>query len=176
MRLSTVATLLAVGATAALLAAPAAAQTKNVTLSGFEEVPVVLTDATGQFRARIANDDSSIQYELSYEGFADVTQAHIHIAQPNVNGAIVLFLCSNLTANPTPPPGTQACPPPPATITGTLVPGNVVPVPAQDVGAGELSVIIQAIRRGLAYVNVHSATSPGGVIRGQFSGGGHGHD
>lgn len=175
MRLSTVATLLAVGTTAALLAAPAAAQTKNVTLSGFEEVPVVLTDATGQFRARIASDDSSIQYELSYEGFADVTQAHIHIAQPNVNGAIVLFLCSNLTANPTPPAGTQACPPP-ATITGTLLPGNVVAVAAQDVGAGELSVIIQALRRGLAYVNVHSATSPGGVIRGQFSGGGHGHD
>ena len=174
MRLSTVVSLLAVGAAATLLVTPAAAETKNVSLSGFQESPVVLTDATGQFRARIANDDSSIEYELSYEGFENVTQAHIHIAQPNINGGIVLFLCSNLTANPTPPPGTQACPQPPATISGTLLPGNVVPVPAQDVGANELSVIIQAIRRGVAYVNVHSATSPGGVIRGQFSGGGHG--
>ena len=49
MRLSIVATLLAVGASA-LLVTPAAAETQNVQLSGFEEVPVVLTDATGEFQ------------------------------------------------------------------------------------------------------------------------------
>jgi hypothetical protein len=174
MRPSIVATLLAVGAATAVLVAPANAETKNVSLSGFEEVPVVLTDATGEFRANIANDDSAIEYTLSYEGFENVTQAHIHIAQPNVNGMIVLFLCSNLTS-PAPPAGTQACPAPPATITGLLRASDIVPQPTQDVGAGELSVVIQAIRRGLAYVNVHSSTSPGGVIRGQFSGGGQGH-
>jgi CHRD domain-containing protein len=173
MRLSTVVTLLAVGVTAALLAAPAAAQTKNVTLSGFEEVPVVLTDATGEFRARIANDDSSIEYSLSYEGFSQVTQSHIHIAQPNVNGGIVLFLCTNLGNGPA---GTQLCPQPPATITGVLHAADIVPQLTQDVSAGEFSVILAAIRRGLAYVNVHSVQSPTGVIRGQFSGGGHGHD
>jgi len=172
MRLSTVASLLAVAATAALLGAPAAAQTKNVELSGFEEVPVVLTDATGQFRARIADDDSSIAYELSYEGFTSVTQAHIHIAQPNVNGNIVLWLCSTLASPPT-PAGTQACPAPPATISGVLLPADVQAVVTQDVAAGELGVVIAAIRRGLAYVNVHSVASPGGVMRGQFSGGGH---
>src|SRR5262245_66000905 len=100
MRSKTVATLLAVAATASLLASPAAAETKNVSLTGFEEVPVVITDANGQFVARIANDDSAIEYELSYQGFANVTQSHIHIGQPNVNGTIVLWLCSNLN-----PPG-----------------------------------------------------------------------
>ena len=168
----TVASLLAVGATAALLVAPAAAETKNVTLSGFEEVPVVLTDATGQFRANIASDETAIQYELSYEGFVNVTQAHIHVAQPSVNGNIVLFLCSNLTT-PAPPPGTQACPAPPATISGLLTAADVLAVPSQDVAAGELAVVIAAIRSGVAYVNVHSQTSPSGMIRGQFSGGGH---
>ena len=171
MRLSTVASLLAVSAAAALLVTPAAAETKNVQLSGFEEVPVVLTDATGEFRARIANDDSSIEYSLSYEGFTEVLQAHIHIAQPNVNGGIVLFLCTNLNNKPT--ADTQACPQPPATITGLLQAADIVPQLAQDVGPQELSVVIAAIRRGLAYVNVHSAQSPTGVIRGQFSGGGH---
>lgn len=172
MRLSTVASLLAVGAAAALLVTPAAAETKNVQLSGFEEVPVVLTDATGEFRARIANDDSSIEYSLSYEGFTGLTQAHIHIAQPNVSGNIVLFLCTNLGNGPT---GTQTCPQPPATITGVLQASDIVPQLTQDVSAGELSVVIAAIRRGLAYVNMHSTQSPSGVIRGQFSGGGEGH-
>lgn len=171
MRLKVVATLLAVSATAALLARPAAAETKNVGLTGFEEVPVVITDASGQFRASIANDESSIQYELAYAGFVNVTQAHIHIAQPNVNGTIVLWLCSNLASPPT-PAGTQACPAPPATITGLLLPGDVQAVASQDIGAGDLGDVIAAIRSGLAYVNVHSVTSPSGVIRGQFSGGG----
>ena len=98
MKSTFVATLLAVSATTALLASPAAAETKNVGLTGFEEVPVVITNANGQFRAGIASDESSIQYELTYEGFANVTQAHIHIAQPNVNGTIVLWLCSNLAS------------------------------------------------------------------------------
>ena len=172
MRTKRLATLLAIGGTAALLASPVDAQTKNVRLSGFEEVPVVVTDASGQFRARIENDESAIEYELAYEGFVNVTQAHIHIAQPNVNGAIVLWLCSNLASPPT-PAGTQNCPAPPATITGRLEPADVQGVATQDIAAGDLAEVIAAIRSGLAYVNVHSATSPGGVIRGQFSGGGH---
>lgn len=164
-------TLLAIVACAVLLGSPAAAETKNVTLSGFEEAPVVITDASGQFRALIASDESAIQYELAYTGVGSVTQAHIHIAQASVNGAIVLWLCSNLASPPT-PPGTQACPAPPATISGLLLPADVQAVTAQDIGAGELGDVIAAIRSGLAYVNVHSTASPGGVIRGQFSGGG----
>jgi len=162
--------LLAIGSTAALLASPAAAETKNVTLTGLEEVPVVIINAAGQFRAAIASDESSIEYELSYEGISNVTQAHIHIGQPNVNGGIVLFFCTNLGNGPA---GTQACPPAPATITGLLQASDVQAQTTQDVPAGDLAGVIAAIRSGLAYVNVHSQTSPGGAIRGQFSGGGH---
>ena len=174
MRSRSVATLLAIGATAALLASPAAAETKNVDLSGFEEVPVVISSASGQFRARIANNESSIQYQLEYEGLVNITQAHIHIAQPNVNGAIVLWLCSNLASPPT-PAGVQACPAAPATISGLLEPADVQVVPAQDIAANGLDEVIAAIRSGLAYVNVHTQASPGGHIRGQFSGGGRHH-
>ena len=173
MRSKALATLLAVATTAALLASPAAAETKNVTLTGFEEVPVVITDANGQFRARIANDDSAIEYELSYQGFVNPTQAHIHIGQPNVNGTIVLWLCSNLNPPGATPPGTQACPTPPATISGRLTAADVQAATTQDISTGELDAVISAIRMGLAYVNVHSQTSPGGVMRAQFPGGGH---
>lgn len=169
MRAKHLARLLAIGGTAALLASPAAAETKNVTLTGFEEVPVTVTNANGQFRALIANDDTAIEYELSYDGVANVTQSHIHIGQPNVNGGIVLFLCTNLNNGPS---GTQLCPPAPATITGRLQAADVQAQTTQDVPAGDLPGVLAAIRSGLAYVNVHSQTSPSGLIRGQFSGGG----
>jgi hypothetical protein len=166
MRLSTVARLLAIGVTAALLATPAGAQTKNVTLSGFEEVPVVLTDATGEFRARIANDESSIQYELSYEGFENVTQAHIHIGGRAQSGGISVFLCTNLGNGPA---GTQACPATGGTIQGTITPADIgAGAAAQGIAAGEFDEFVQAIRAGATYVNVHTVNRPGGEIRAQL--------
>ena len=36
--------------------------------------------------------------------------------------------------------------------------------------------LVRAIRAGVAYVNVHSSVFPGGEIRGQTRGSGHGHD
>jgi hypothetical protein len=34
----------------------------------------------------------------------------------------------------------------------------------------DLAGVIEAIRTGVAYVNVHTTVSPGGLIRGQFVG------
>ena len=52
---------------------------------------MVSTVASGEFRARIAFDERSIEYKLTYNGLqGTVTQGHIHIAQPNVNGVIVI--------------------------------------------------------------------------------------
>src|SRR5688572_9780178 len=85
-------------------------------LSGFEEVPVVSTEADGRFRARIGSNDTQVTYELSYDGLEGaVTQAHIHLGQEDVNGAVIVWLCGN---NPptSPPPGTPPCPPSPATV------------------------------------------------------------
>ena len=70
--------------TALLIAlAPTAALAEHIqaTLIGYKEVPVVSTDASGTFRATIANDDQSIKYELTYSGLqGTVLQAHIHVA------------------------------------------------------------------------------------------------
>jgi hypothetical protein len=48
----------------------------------------------------------------------------------------------------------------------------------QGVAPGEFAEVLNAMRRGVAYVNVHSSRSPGGEIRGQLqlSGRGHGSD
>lgn len=142
-------------------------------LIGYEEVPSVSTDANGEFRARISNDQSRIEYELTYSGLEGaVQQSHIHIGQKGVNGGITVFLCTNLGNGPT---GTQPCPAPPATISGTITAADVSPnIPAtlaarnQGLETGEFDELLAAIRSGNTYVNVHSTKFPGGEIRSQI--------
>lgn len=158
------------------LALPAWAQGKNANtqLQGFEEVPAISTPATGRFSARINHEEETISYELSYTGLqGSITQAHIHFAQEGVNGAIVIFLCSNLGNGPA---GTQSCPASPGSISGVADAGDVLAVPAQGIGAGQMHKILRAIRSGIAYVNVHSTLFPGGEIRGQLDLRGRGSD
>lgn len=147
----------------------------NEVLTGYQEVPAVSTGAGGQFRARISNDESSIQWELSYANLeGSVQQSHIHLGQAGVNGGISVFLCTNLGNGPA---GIQACPPSPATISGTIMANDVSPnIPAtngartQGLNTGELAELIRAMRAGSTYVNVHSTTWPGGEIRKQING------
>jgi len=146
---------------------------KNVRgqLIGYQEVPSVSTAASGEFDARIV-DDSTIEYSLSYTDLEGaVQQAHIHFGQLSVNGGISVFLCSNLGNGPA---GTQPCPAPPTTITGTIVAADVSAVPAaggavtQGIAAGEFAELLAAIRAGATYANVHSTRWPGGEIRAQL--------
>src|SRR5688572_8279173 len=144
-------------------------------LTGYEEVPSVSTTGTGDFNARISNDGSRIDWELSYANLEGaVQQAHIHFGQKGVNGGISVFLCTNLGNGPA---GTQPCPAPPATISGTIVAADVSPnIPAtaaartQGINTGEIDELIKAIRAGATYVNVHSTLWPGGEIRSQING------
>ncbi|HEU4836880.1 MAG TPA: CHRD domain-containing protein [Pyrinomonadaceae bacterium] len=144
-------------------------------LVGYNEVPSVSTTGNGTFNARISNDESRIDWELSYSDLEGaVQQAHIHIGNVGVNGGISVFLCTNLGNGPA---GTQPCPAPPATISGTIVAADVSPnIPAtqlartQGLNTGEIDELIRAIRAGATYVNVHSTMWPGGEIRSQIDG------
>jgi CHRD domain len=128
-------------------------------LSGFQEVPAVLTDGNGKLKLRISNTEDKIDFELRYadlEG-GNVLFAHIHIGQRAANGAVAAFLCGG--------GGKPACPPS-GTVTGTILPTDVVPVTAQ--GINEFDDLVEAIRSGITYANVHTTDSPGGEIRGQI--------
>ena len=154
-----------------VLTAPIAARAEHIqaTLTGYEEVPVVSTVATGEFVGMINRDDQSIDYQLTYSGLqGTVTQAHIHVAQLSVNGSIVIWLCGT-AANPG-PAGTPTCTPGSGIFTGTITAANVVAgaTASQQLAAGELAEVIAAIRAGAAYANVHTNLSPGGEIRGQI--------
>jgi len=137
-------------------------------LTGFQEVPAVSTDASGKFKAHVRASSGEIEYELSYADLTGaVQQAHIHLGQRAVNGGISVFLCSNLGNGPA---GTQACPPAPATISGSIGPEDVVGPADQGIAPMEFDELVRAIRAGVTYVNVHSEEFPGGEVRGQLKG------
>jgi hypothetical protein len=131
-------------------------------LKGFEEVPAVSTVASGSFEAQIDRAAQRIDYELSYMDLeATVLFAHIHLGQRTANGGVAAFLCGG--------GGKPACPQS-GTVTGTIVPADVVGPAAQGIAPGEFDELVRAIRAGVTYANVHSEKFPGGEIRGQIRG------
>src|SRR5688500_2592173 len=149
-----------------LAALPALAQPHFLgLLRGFEEVPSLSNFARGRFNAELSADGTELTYTLSYRRVQGaVTEAHIHLGNPGVNGGIMVFLCSNLGNGPA---GTQACPADPAIISGTITASDVLAIVDQDLPAGSFREFRNSVRQGFAYANVHSTLYPLGELRGQ---------
>lgn len=138
-------------------------------LHSYREVPSVSSRAGGRFQADIDRKAGTITYELSYSGLqGDVQQAHIHVGQRSVNGAVSVFLCQT-EASPDPTGLAPRCPQG-GKVTGILQAANMIegPIVNQGIAPGQLNELIAAIRAGVAYVNVHSSKFPGGEVRGQL--------
>ncbi len=158
---------LAARAAVVLAPLPAAAHGElQARLDGYQEVPALSSTASGKFKASVDRRNQAISYVLSYDALeGTVQQAHIHIGQRGVSGAITVFLCTNLGNSTVPVP---ACPPPPATLTGTIVSGDIVGPAAQGIEPGAFAELVNAIDEDVAYVNIHTTKWPGGEIRGQI--------
>jgi hypothetical protein len=140
----------------------AAAQQFQAHLSGFEEVPAIVSDASGDLHLNLKLDGSALEYVLIYGNFdSTVIQAHIHIGQKGVNGAVSTFLCGPAA------PAHQTCPQS-GMVTGTITAADILNVPAQGVAAGQLDRFVRALKAGITYANIHTANHPGGEIRGQI--------
>lgn len=136
----------------------------RATLKGFNETPANSTPASGKFQARISDDEGSITFELTYSGLvADSLFAHIHLGQKNVAGGVMIFFCDNST----PPHSPRTCPARSGTVAGTVAAADVIGPNGQGIAPGEFAKVLQAIRSGVTYVNVHSTKFPAGEIRGQ---------
>jgi hypothetical protein len=154
--------------------AVAANESGSERLTGYEEVPALSTPGEGTFRIAPTRAGDAIRYRLTFSGLESAaTQAHIHFENATNNGAIVVFLCTNLGNGPA---GTQACPAAGGTIRGTITAADVgAGAAAQGIAAGEFDEFVAAIEAGATYVNVHSVLRQGGEVRAQLEGDDHDH-
>lgn len=147
---------------AASTAASRTVQAFRAHLSGAQEVPAVDTRARGQAVFRLSKDGAELSYRLMVANIEDVTMAHIHLAPAGVNGPVAVWLY---------PDG-----PPPQLIegrfSGVLATGTITVADLVGPLAGmAMDALLEEIRAGDAYVNVHTVANPGGEVRGQIEGG-----
>ena len=129
-------------------------------LRGRNEVPITLSAARGRLALTVNDDDTSVHFVLEYTGLLTaVGAAHIHVAQPDVNGGVTVFFCGG--------GGRPACPPA-GTVEGDFTANDVLALTSQQLELHNLAKLLSAIRAGKTYVNLHTLTSPGGEIRGQI--------
>jgi hypothetical protein len=145
-------------------------------LTGDEEVPPRETQAQGEAIFRVSDDDRSVRFRLIASNINNVNQAHIHCGRPGANGPIIMWLYpgTGLTGTPVAPGGGPQ--------NGVLASGSFdVPPSAMCLAAnvGQNMPLLDAMRAGLTYVNVHTNDGvgsintgpgdfPGGEIRGQL--------
>ena len=132
----------------------------NAPLAGRNEAPAVDTGARGQALFSLNEDGTELSYRLIVANIEGVTQAHIHCAPAATNGPVVVFLYG-LTPATDRVNGVLA--------QGTITDANIVPGAANcATPITTLGDLVELIRSGNAYVNVHTATNPAGEIRGQL--------
>jgi ABC-type nitrate/sulfonate/bicarbonate transport system substrate-binding protein len=142
----------------AFTAAPAMAereQSRMLTaeLSGENEVPAVESEGQGIAIFNLSRD--GITYKLAVENIDEVTQAHIHLGPAGENGPVVAFLFGFVEGG--------------VTADGVLARGTITEADLVGPLAGmPLSALVEALRNGGAYVNVHTVDHPAGEIRGQI--------
>ncbi len=134
----------------------------RINLSGAQEDPTVITDARGTAVLRIQG--STVAYRVRYRNLDERHRAgaHPHRCQTTRRAVLPLFLCSDLGNDPS---GTAACPSEaPGQLAGVIDAADVVgPCGAQGVPAGRRSTdLIEALRAGLAYINIHTVDFAGG--------------
>jgi hypothetical protein len=153
-----------IAATSASVHAASVETLLRARLRGLNEVPPTTSRATGDLRARISADETSIAFTLDYQNLTNVPgAAHIHFGPTKVNGGVMVFFCGG--------GGKAACPAATSgSVSGTITAADIVGPTAQGIPpapAGKFADVVRAIKTGNAYANVHTETFPTGEIRGQ---------
>jgi hypothetical protein len=131
-------------------------------LSGSNEVPPVTTAGSGIaiFQLLPVGHNLIISYQLNLKNMNGVTGAHIHSGKQGENGPVVAGLFNPSMSGP-----------PTGAINGQLKSGTLTSSDLTGPLAGELSIsaLVNMIRSGGAYVNVHTTQNQNGEVRGQIS-------
>jgi hypothetical protein len=132
-----------------------ATQFRAAGLKGRNEIPANESRGAGAAVFSLDASGTSLHYRLIVANIDDVTQSHIHLGQPDENGPIVAFLFGFEASG--------------VTVNGVLAEGTIEANDLVGPLAGEpLSVLVEAIRAGSTYTNVHTIELPPGEIRAQI--------
>jgi hypothetical protein len=123
----------------------------TATLSGANEVPAVRT-TTGTGLATFELSGTTVSYTLEVESIENVTMAHIHSGAAAPHGPVRVFLFNG----------------PITTVVGrrALSSGSFTEADLTGISFADL---LNEMRAGTAYVNVHTTQFPTGEIRGQVA-------
>jgi len=131
-------------------------------LSGSNEVPPMTTAGSGIaiFQLLPVGHNLIISYQLNLKNMNGVTGAYIHSGKQGENGPVVAGLFNPSMSGP-----------PTGAINGQLTKGTLTSSGLTGPLAGELSIsaLVNMIRSGGAYVNVHTTQNKNGEVRGQIS-------
>lgn len=128
----------------------------NASLKGKYSVPANDSKGAGQAIVRISKDESKIHYKLITANIENVLFAHFHMAPAGSNGGVVTTLYFNENPQPSGP------------ANGVLAEGYIMADDVTGALSGDLDGLIDAIRNGMIYINVHTTSVPSGELRGQL--------
>ncbi len=126
-----------------------------VQLSGANEVPSVMTEASGLAKFQFDTNDTNLGFQVNIDGIeSNILFSHIHLAEAGANGGVVVTLRGDEVMGPF--SGVYAK----GGITSNMLSGQLM--------GGDLVILKEAFRTGYAYVNIHSGDVPSGELRGNF--------
>jgi hypothetical protein len=131
-------------------------------LNADNEVPANASNGQGQVSFTLNDEGTALEYRLIVANTTSITQAHIHCGEAGVNGPVVVFLFgldpAGVNQN-----GILA--------EGTITAENIIARDSSAAcmgGLNSMETLLEKMRNGGAYVNVHTLALPAGVIRGQI--------
>lgn len=123
-------------------------------LSPKNEVPSHKTKASGKAEFKLSKDGKNLTYKLQVKHIVDASAAHIHMGKAGTNGPPLVGLFSGEKKG---------------KFSGTLSEGTITDQDLMgDLKGKSLDDLVQIIKAGEAYVNVHTDAFPDGEIRGQI--------
>jgi hypothetical protein len=128
----------------------AAPQSFPAVLTGQQEVPPVVTSATGRARFTLNAERTVLRFALTTDA-SQILQAHLHAAPRGFNGPVIFFLASGSFG---------------PLLAGVLTEADLIP--NADAGIGSFEEFVEALGAGDVYANVHTMAHPGGEVRGQL--------
>jgi len=121
-------------------------QTFTAKLSGKDEVPPVNTQATGNVQFQLSSDGKEINYDLTTTNLNGFMMAHIHKGKSGENGPPIAAL--------------------------QMGKGKITSSDLQGPLAGkQMSDLVDLMKNGQSYANIHTQQNQNGEIRGQIMSG-----